>query len=385
MRDRWSKVVIPGVVNNHIVDYPAPLNISNVWAFGSLAGIMLVVQVVSGVWLAMHYCPKLELAFDSVEHIMRDVNNGWLLRYVHSNGASFFFIAVYCHLFRGVYYGSYIYPRGGLWVSGVLLFLLMIITAFIGYVLPYGQMSLWGATVITNLLSAIPLVGSEVVDWLLGGYSVDNATLNRFFSLHYLLPFGIIALVLVHLVLLHGVGSGNRLGIDSDVSKISFHPYCYVKDLFLFIVGFVCFSFMVFFKPNVLGHSDNYIMADSLDTPEHIVPEWYLLPFYAILRSVPHKLGGVVVMIGAILSLLILPALSRSEVRSSSFRVVSKRVVVFWGMLVLLLGWVGQMPVKSPYIELGQVLSLLYFVVLLFCLPLAGRIEVLLLRDDIDC
>jgi ubiquinol-cytochrome c reductase cytochrome b subunit len=280
------------------------------WSFGSTAGLCLVMQIISGIFLAMHYTPHIDFAFSSVEHIMRDVNNGWLIRYVHANGASMFFIVIYCHIFRGLYYGSYMYPRSILWVSGVIIFLLMMATAFMGYVLPWGQMSFWGATVITNLFSAIPLVGFSIVEWLWGGFSVDNATLNRFYSLHYLMPFLIAALTLVHLTLLHQHGSNNPLGINTNVDTISFYPYFYVKDAFSFLILLTIFSFFVFFYPNALGHPDNYIPANPLVTPPHIVPEWYFLPFYAILRSIPDKLGGVVAMISAILALLLLPILN---------------------------------------------------------------------------
>jgi len=307
MKSRWIDNSLLGIVNNHIVDYPTPVNLSYGWTFGSLSGLCLVIQLVTGIFLAMHYCANTDLAFNSIEHIMRNVNNGWLIRYFHSNGASMFFIVVYIHILRGLYYGSYIYPRSKLWVSGIVIFLLMMGTAFIGYVLPFGQMSLWGSIVITNLLSAIPLIGDSIVVWVWGGFSVDNATLNRFYSLHYLLPFIIAGLAILHLTLLHIDGSSNRLGISTNVSKISFYPYCYVKDMLGLLIMFVMLSYLVFFNPNVLGHSDNYIMANSLVTPAHIVPEWYFLPYYAILRSVPHKLFGVILMILSILVLCLLP------------------------------------------------------------------------------
>ncbi len=382
MRGRWLKNNILGVVNNHIVDYPTPVNLSYAWGFGSLAGMCLVVQMVTGIFLAMHYCGNIDLAFNSVEHIMRDVNNGWLIRYFHSNGASMFFIVVYIHMFRGLYYGSYMYPRNKLWISGVVIFLLMIITGFIGYVLPWGQMSLWGATVITNLVSSVPLVGENIVVWLWGGYSVDNATLNRFYSLHYTMPFVIAGLALMHLVLLHTDGSSNRLGIDTNVSKIGFYPYCYVKDLFIFIVMFTFFSYLVFFNPNALGHSDNYILANSLVTPEHIVPEWYFLTFYAILRAVPHKLGGVLCMVAAILVLCALPYINTSEVRSNAFKPLTKGL--FWLFLVvcLVLGWLGQKPAEAPYVGLGQVVSVLYFGILLIGIPVLGRLEAKMMRSN---
>lgn len=380
MRERWSKNEILGMASNHIVDYPTPGNLSYGWGFGSLAGLCLVIQIVTGIFLAMHYCAHVDLAFGSVEHIMRDVNNGWMLRYFHSNGASMFFIVVYIHMFRGLYYGSYSNPRGHLWCSGVLLFFLMMATGFIGYVLPWGQMSLWGATVITNLVSAVPVVGKSIVEWLWGGFSVDNATLNRFFSLHYLLPFLIAGLSLVHLVLLHIEGSSNALGVDTKVDKIGFYPYCYVKDLFGFLVLFGGLGYLVFFNPNVLGHSDNYILADSMKTPEHIVPEWYFLPFYAILRTITHKLGGVVAMLLAIVGLMLLPYINTGEVRSGAFRPLMRKL--FWLFVgdCVLLGWIGQKAVDYPYQEVGQVLGLFYFVFLFVLIPGVSRFEVSAMR-----
>ena len=270
---RWNKDATLAFIDSHIINYPTPINLNYFWSFGSAAGICLVIQIVTGVFLAMHYCANVDLAFDSVEHIMTDVNSGWILRYVHANGASMFFIVVYCHIFRGLYYGSYVYPRGRLWASGVIIFLLMMATAFMGYVLPWGQMSFWGATVITNLFSAIPFVGSSIVEWLWGGFSVSNATLNRFFSLHYVMPFVIAAVVIIHLSLLHKDGSNNPMGINKNADNISFYPYFYTKDLFAFFALALMFSFFVFFYPNMLGHSDNYIPANPMSTPAHIVQE----------------------------------------------------------------------------------------------------------------
>jgi len=322
-----------------------------------------------------------DLAFSSVEHIMRDVNNGWLIRYIHANGASMFFIVTYCHIFRGLYYGSYMSPRGVLWGSGVIIFLLMMATAFMGYVLPWGQMSFWGATVITNLFSAVPFVGGAIVEWLWGGFSVDNATLNRFYSLHYLMPFVITGLVLVHLSLLHTHGSNNPLGINKNVDTVSFYPYFYVKDLFAFLILVAFFSFFLFYYPNALGHSDNYIPANPLVTPAHIVPEWYFLPFYAILRSIPDKLGGVVAMVAAILVLLLLPVINTSEIRSSKFRPIYG--IAYWFLVsdFLLLGWIGQKPVETPYIEIGMGATFFYFFFLLFLIPFIGLIEKTLIRQ----
>lgn len=306
---------------------------------------------------------------------MRDVNGGWLLRYVHANGASMFFIVVYCHIFRSLYYGSYMHPRQLLWCSGVVIFLLMMATAFMGYVLPWGQMSFWGATVITNLFSAIPLMGVTIVQWLWGGFSVDNATLNRFFSLHYLLPFLIAGLTIVHLALLHKDGSNNPLGVNSSVDTIPFYPYFYVKDLFSFLILVLLFSLFVFFYPNSLGHPDNYIPANPLVTPAHIVPEWYFLPFYAILRSIPDKLGGVLAMGGAIVILLLIPFINTSEIRSTEFRPIYG--VAFWFIFAdfLLLGWIGQQPVEDPYIMIGAYATLFYFVFFLLGIPVIGLVE----------
>jgi len=274
---RWNKNYLLSTIDNHIVDYPTPININYLWSFGFLAAVCLAVQIVTGIFLAMHYTAHIDYAFSSVEHIMRNVNNGWLIRYLHANGASMFFIVVYTHMFRGLFYGSYLSPRKFLWCSGVLIFLLMMATAFMGYVLPWGQMSFWGATVITNLFSAIPFFGPSIVEWLWGGFAVDNATLNRFFSLHYLLPFAIAGFVIIHIALLHEKGSNNPLGIESKVDKISFYPYFYFKDLFSILSFLVFFSVFVFYFPNVLGHADNYIMANPMVTPAHIVPEWYFL------------------------------------------------------------------------------------------------------------
>jgi ubiquinol-cytochrome c reductase cytochrome b/c1 subunit len=341
--------------------YPAPSNLSYLWNFGIYALICLVVQIVSGIILAMHYTPEIDLAFISVEHIMRDVNYGWLMRYVHANGASMFFIVVYLHSFRGLYYSSFTHPRQFLWIVGVAILLLMIITAFLGYVLPWGQMSFWGATVITNLLTAIPVVGKDIVIWLWGGFSINNATLNRFFSLHYLLPFVIVALVGLHLALLHEVGSNNPSGTPADHDKSSFTPYYTIKDLYGVILFLVFFSFFIFFGPNKLGHPDNYLPASPLVTPPHIVPEWYFLPYYAILRSIPDKMLGVFAMLISILVLFIVPILLKPEIRSMQYRPLSR--YLFWIFVVncLLLGYIGGKPVQSPYLEVGQIATAFYF------------------------
>ena len=384
MRARWTKAQGLDILGAHLIDYPSPTNLGYLWGVGSTAGLCLGIQIVTGIFLAMHYTPHVDLAFASVEHIMRDVNNGWLLRYLHANGASMFFIAVYVHMAKNLYYGSYTHPREHLWCSGVIIYFLMMGTGFIGYVLPWGQMSFWGATVITNLASAIPFVGQAIVEWVWGGFSVDNATLNRFFSLHYLLPFVIAGLVITHLVLLHQTGNNNPLGVDTTIDKMPFYPYCYVKDLFVFISFAVFFSFVVYFYPNVLGHSDNYIPANPLVTPAHIVPEWYFLPFYAILRSIPDKLGGVVAMVGAILILLTIPFTQSSEIRSSTFRPLFK--ILFWVFIAdfLILGWIGQNVVEYPFVEIGQVATVFYFAYFLIIIPFFGYFESFLLRMKVE-
>jgi ubiquinol-cytochrome c reductase cytochrome b subunit len=372
---RWNKDPLLSFIDLHIIDYPTPINLNYMWSFGSAAGIALVIQIITGIFLAMHYTPHIDFAFKSVEHIMRDVNGGWLIRYFHANGASMFFIVIYCHIFRGLYFGSYMYPRDRLWISGILIFLLMMATAFMGYVLPWGQMSFWGATVITNLFSAIPIIGKTIVEWLWGGFSVSNATLNRFFSLHYLMPFLIAGLTLLHLSLLHKDGSNNPLGINTNIDTIPFYPYFYVKDLFAFFIFLVLFSLFVFFSPNMLGHSDNYILANPLVTPPHIVPEWYFLPFYAILRSIPNKLGGVLAMFSSILILLLLPFISTSKIRSSKFR--PGFALLYWFLVsdFILLGWIGQKPVEDPYINIGFLATVLYFLIVLFLIPIVGVLE----------
>jgi quinol-cytochrome oxidoreductase complex cytochrome b subunit len=380
---RWNRQELLALVDSHIINYPTPINLTYLWSFGSAAGICLVIQIVTGIFLAMHYTPHVDLAFASVEHIMRDVNNGWLIRYLHANGASMFFIVVYCHIFRGLYYGSYMKPKEALWISGVVIFLLMMATAFMGYVLPWGQMSFWGATVITNLFSAIPFIGHSIVEWLWGGFSVDNATLNRFFSLHYLMPFAIAGLTLVHLALLHQHGSNNPLGVAA-VDTIPFYPYFYVKDLFSTLVLILVFSIFVFFYPNLLGHPDNYIPANPLVTPAHIVPEWYFLPFYAILRSIPDKLGGVLAMVGAIAILAVLPFINTSEIRSTEFRPIYG--FFYWILFAdfVLLGWLGQKPVEDPYVMLGAVATAFYFFFFIVLVPLIGILEKKLIRLKIE-
>lgn len=380
MRNRWSKEPLLAVVNNHIVDYPTPGNISYLWSFGSLAGLCLVIQMVSGIFLAMHYTAHVDLAFPSVVHIMRDVNNGWLVRYLHANGASCFFVVIFSHMLRGLYYGSYAHPRGPLWISGVVILLLSMGTGFLGYVMPWGQMSYWGATVITNLVSVIPFIGEPILHWLWGSFGVENPTLNRFFSFHYTLPFIIAGLVLVHLALLHKDGSTNPLGIDSRTYRIPFYSYFYVKDLFGLILMITGLSFFVFFYPNALGHPDNFIEASVVVTPPHIVPEWYFLPFYAILRSIPHKLGGVIAMGAAIAGLMALPYINTSEVRSATFRPIVRKL--FWIFVVnaFILGFIGQNDIKYPFVEVGQVATAYYFGFLFIILPILGVVESMLMR-----
>ena len=377
MKTRLSLLKQPllAPLNDHLIEYPTPSNLSYFWSFGSLAGICLILQILTGVFLAMHYTAHVDLAFLSVEHIMRDVEGGWFLRYMHANGASMFFIVVYLHMFRGLYYGSYASPRELVWIAGVIIFLLMILTAFIGYVLPWGQMSFWGATVITSLASAIPVVGDEITHWLWGGFSVDNATLNRFFSLHYLLPFIIAGLSVVHLAALHQHGSNNPLGSLGTVDKLPFYPYFYVKDLVGWVVFAIFFSFFVYYEPNLLGHPDNYIPANPMSTPAHIVPEWYFLPVYAILRSIPNKLGGVAAIALVFISLLLLPFINTSPIRSSSFRPIHKKL--FWLLVAdcVLLGWIGCQPVEAPFVTIGQIASVFFFFYFLIAVPFLGKFE----------
>lgn len=360
----------------HFSHYKTPKNLSYLWSLGSIAGIALVIQIITGIVLAMHYTPHVDHAFESVEKIMRNVNYGWLLRYMHAVGASMFFVAVYIHMFRGLYYGSYKAPRELLWHIGLIIFLVMMATAFMGYVLPWGQMSYWGATVITNLFSAIPVVGDSIVTWLWGGFSVDNPTLNRFFSLHYLLPFVIVALVILHIWALHTHGSNNPTGMPlKEKDMIPFHPYYTIKDFVGFGVYFLIFAWFVFYQPNLLGHPDNYIPANPLVTPAHIVPEWYFLPFYAILRAVPSKLGGVVLMFGSIIILFFLPWLDRSSVKSANYRPVYK--IAFWIFVLdaLVLGYVGGKPPEEPYLTVSRIAATYYFFHFLILVPLIARFE----------
>ena len=360
---------------HHINDYPTPKNLNYWWTFGGILTFFLIIQIITGLVLAMHYVAHADLAFGSVEHIMRDVNYGWLIRYLHANGSSMFFLAVYIHIFRALFYGSYKAPREIIWIIGMLIYLLMMATAFMGYVLPWGQMSFWAATVITNLFSAIPLVGESITSWLWGGYAVGSPTLTRFYSLHYLMPFLIFGLVILHIWALHIPGNNNPVGIDikkPSKETVPFHPYIIIKDFYALLIFLIIFSGFVFFVPNVLGHPDNYIEANPMVTPSHIVPEWYLLPFYAILRSVPDKLGGVVVMFAAVFILMFLPWLDTSKVRSAVFRPLYK--VFFWILVidVIVLGYIGAKPPEGMYLIIGRISTIYYFVHFIVIMPLLG-------------
>jgi ubiquinol-cytochrome c reductase cytochrome b/c1 subunit len=376
---KWLEARLPiaSLVHSSFVDYPVPRNLNYWWAFGGILSFMLGVQIVTGIVLVMHYTPHADHAFNSVEHIMRDVNYGWLLRYLHSNGAAMFFLAVYIHIFRGMYYGSYKEPREVLWILGVIIYLLMMATGFMGYVLPWGQMSFWAATVITNLFSAIPLVGESIVTWLWGGYSVGNPTLQRFFSLHYLLPFVIAGVVVLHIWALHVVGQNNPTGVEPKTSQdiVPFTPYATMKDSFMLICFCVVYAWFVFYLPNYMGHADNYIPANPAVTPTHIVPEWYYLPFYAILRAIPNKLLGVVALGASILILAFLPWLDTSRVRSANYRPLYRQF--FWVFVVVCigLGWLGAKPAEGGYVIAARILTAWYFIHFLVVLPLLGLIE----------
>ncbi len=376
---KWIEDRLPifAFTQHSLVDYPTPKNLNYWWNFGSLAGITLVILILTGIMLAMQYTPHVDHAFNSVERIMRDVNYGWLLRYLHSNGGTMFFIVVYIHIFRGLYYGSYKSPRELLWWLGIIILLLMMATAFMGYVLPWGQMSFWATTVITNLFSAVPLVGEDIVTWMWGGFAVGNPTLNRFYALHYLLPFVLVGVVVVHIWALHVVKSNNPLGIDmkGPQDSIPFHPYYTAKDYYGLGVFFIVYMALVFFAPNFFGEPDNYIPANPMATPPHIVPEWYFLPYYAILRAIPDKLGGVIAMFGSILILFVLPWLDRSKVRSARFRPIYKQF--FWLFLVdcFVLGWIGANPPEGMFITIGRVATAYYFAHFLIILPLLGLVE----------
>jgi ubiquinol-cytochrome c reductase cytochrome b/c1 subunit len=376
---KWMERRLPigGLIHSSFVAYPTPRNLNYWWTFGGILSFMLGVQIITGIVLAMHYTPESTMAFNSVEKIMRDVNYGWLLRYLHSNGASMFFIAVYIHMFRGMYYGSYKEPREVLWILGVILYLLMMATGFLGYTLPWGQMSFWGATVITNFFSAFPVIGDPLVTLLWGGYAVGNPTLNRFYSLHYLLPFVIAGVVVLHVWALHVVGQNNPAGIDpkSDKDTVAFTPYATVKDSFMMAVFCIVFAWFVFYIPNYLGHADNYIPANPAVTPSEIVPEWYYLPFYAILRAIPNKLLGVCALFGSILILAFLPWLDTSRVRSGRYRPLFKQFFWLFIASALGLGWLGSKPPEGVYVIAARILTLYYFGYFIIILPLLGIFE----------
>nr|WON66002.1 cytochrome b [Carpelimus sp. 1 HFZ-2023b] len=347
------------IINNSLIDLPSPSNISIWWNFGSLLGLCLMIQIITGIFLAMHYTDNVEMAFNSVIHICRDVNNGWLIRTLHANGASFFFICIYIHIGRGMYYGSYNLTHT--WLVGVIILFLVMGTAFLGYVLPWGQMSFWGATVITNLLSAIPYLGSMIVQWLWGGFAVDNATLTRFFALHFLLPFIVAAMIMIHLLFLHQTGSNNPLGLNSNIDKIPFHPYFSTKDLLGYMIMILIITYITLINPYMLGDPDNFIPANPLSTPVHIQPEWYFLFAYAILRSIPNKLGGVISLVMSILILIILPFTNIKMMQSNTFYPINNLMFWMFTSIIILLTWIGARPVEDPYILTGQILTVMYF------------------------
>ena len=373
------KQPVLSVVNDHLIAYPVPSNLNYFWGFGSLAGLSLVIQIATGVFLACHYTPDVNLAFSSVEHIMRDVQGGFLLRYMHANGASMFFVVTFAHMLRSLYYGSYQAPREAVWIVGVVILFLMIATAFMGYSLPFGQQSLWGISVITSLFSVVPFVGTELVQWLWGGFSVNNATLNRFFSLHYLLPFLIAGASVVHIAALHHKGSNNPLGINATVDKINFYPYLVYKDRVGLLIFLILFSGLVWFAPNLLAHPDNNIPANSLVTPLSIVPEWYFLIVYCILRSIPNKTGGVLAIGLVFVALLALPFIATSPIRSSNFRPLHRKAFYLFVSACCVLSWAGSKPVEQPYIFIGQTATAYFFLYFFVLVPALGKLEYSLL------
>jgi len=367
-------------LDSHLIHYPTPTSLTYAWSFGSLAGVCLIVQIISGILLATHYIPDIRFAFNSIQFIMRDAPNGWLIRYTHANGASMFFIIVYSHICRGIYYGSYIKPRHWIWSSGVIILLLMMGTAFTGYVLPWGQMSFWGATVITSMVTVIPVAGQYIAEWLWGGYVIREPTIRRFFVVHYLLPFFIIGLTIIHLALLHKEGSNNPIGSDFSGDILPFYPYFAVKDLFAFACFSLFFGFFVFYYPNYLNHPDNLIRADSLKTPAHIVPEWYFLPFYTILRVIPHKAGGILAMFGSIVILLTIPFTNTTKVRNTTFRPIFK--IFFWLLVIdfFILIWVGQKDMSIIVFQRIGIIATIYYFGFFIMLPAIGSIETFFLK-----
>ena len=371
---RWNKNYLLNILDCHIIHYPTPISLTYAWSFGALSGMCLVIQLITGAFLSIHYTANIDLAFLSVEYIMRDVPHGWFFRYAHANGASMFFIVVYAHIFRGLYYGSYMKPRQVLWCSGVILYFLLMGTAFTGYVLPWGQMSFWGATVITNMVTILP-GGQTIVEWLWGGFTVNAPTLRRFYTVHFVLPFLIAGMSIIHLALLHKDGSSSPIGSDTGVDDVPFYPYYFAKDLFAFTCFLLFFGFFLFFMPNYLNHPANCIPADPMETPAHLLPEWYFLPFYAILRGIPHKAGGIIAMLCAILVLFLIPFNYTGYIRNTTYRPIFK---IFYWILVgdfLLLLWLGQAKMEKPYLVLTTYASIYYFSFFIFLIPLIGIIE----------
>ena len=381
-KDHYTGFLIQGV-ENHIISYPTPINFSYFWSFGSLIGITLGIQILTGIFLAMNYTPHIDLAFESIEHIMRDVSGGWFFRYLHANGASMIFILMYTHMLRGLYYQSYKRPRHHVWNSGVLIFVLMAGTAFLGYVLPWGQMSYWGATVITNILSAVPIFGEPLVTWIWGGFSVNNATLNRFFALHFVLPFVIALLAIIHIVLLHQVGSSNPTGLEGELDYVRFTPYFFWKDIVGFLIFLLFYLIVVFYTPNLFGHPDNYIKANSMVTPTHIVPEWYFLPYYAILKSIPDKLGGAIAFAASMGFWFLLPIIDVSHVSYVKCKIFHESTFFVFVLVVMLLGWLGGRAPTGIIVSFNQFLTLYYFFHLLVIIPFLGWLNNYYMKQEL--